>query len=56
MSNSEKKADWNSTAGKPEPKHSSAHEVDPHRTDAKHDAPLGRVGIAPAKPVWPSKK
>ena len=56
MTNSEKNADWNSTAGTPETKHSSAHEVNPHRTDVKHDETLGRVGIAPAKPVWPSKK
>jgi len=56
MTSSENKADWNSTAGKPKPKQSSAHEADPRRPDVKHDEPLGRVGIAPAKPMWPSKK
>jgi len=56
MTNPDNKTDWNSTSGKPKPKQASAHEVDPHHADVKHDEPLGRVGIAPAKPVWPSKK
>jgi len=56
MTKTDKEADWNSTAGKPNPKHSPSHEVDPQHTDVKHDVSLGRVGIAPAKPVWPSKK
>ena len=56
MKKTDKKADWNSITGKPKPKHSPAHEVDPRHTDVKHDEPLGRVEIAPAKPVWPSKK
>ena len=56
MTEHEKKADWNSTAGKPNPKHSTPGEVDPRHPDVKHDEALGRVGIAPAKPTWPSKK
>lgn len=56
MTKPDNKADWNSTTGKPKPKHASAHEADPQHTDVKHDEPLGRVGIAPAKPVWPSTK
>jgi hypothetical protein len=49
-------ADWNSITGKPQPKHASTDGVDPHHAAAKHDEPLGRVEIAPAKPVWPSKE
>ena len=56
MTNAESKADWNSTTGKPKPKHDSDHAVEPHHAAVKHDEPLGRVGIAPAKPMWPSKK
>jgi|GEM_PF-6261968 len=56
MTEQKSKANWNSTTGKPKPKHASAYEVDPHQSAVKHDEPLGRVGIAPAKPMWPSKK
>lgn len=56
MTKTDNTADWNSTTGRPKPKPSPAHEVDPRHTGVKHDELLGRVGIAPAKPVWPSKK
>ena len=56
MTSSDNKPDRNSTAGKPNPKHAPAHEVAPRHTDVKHDKSLGRVEIAPAKPLWPSKK
>lgn len=58
MTNSENKADGNSSTDKPKPKpkHFPAHELDPQHTDGKHEDSLGRVGIAPAKPLWPSKK
>jgi hypothetical protein len=56
MTKTDNKADWNSIAGKPSPKMGTAAEVDLKHADVKHNEPLGRVGIAPAKPVWPSKK
>lgn len=56
MTTPDDKADWNSTTDKPKPKHAPAHEIDPQHTDGKSDEELGRIGIAPPKPVWPSKK
>ena len=56
MKEQENKANWNSTTGKPEPKQDATHKVDPQHADVKHDEALGRVGIAPSKPVWPPKK
>ncbi|MDA3924496.1 MAG: hypothetical protein PF904_07350 [Kiritimatiellae bacterium] len=53
--NSENKDDRNSTSDKPKPKH-FPDQVDAKHTDGMHDDPSGRVGIAPAKPLWPSKK
>ena len=55
MTEQKSKANWN-TAGRTKWKHASDHDVDPHHAAVKHNEPLGRVGIAPAKPVWPSKK
>jgi hypothetical protein len=56
MKEKSNKADWKSTPDKSKLKQASAHEVDPRHPDVKHDEALGRVGIAPSKPVWPSQK
>lgn len=56
MEQQDRKADWNRTAGKPQPRHAPTHGDDPQHAAVKHDEPLGRIEIAPAKPVWPSKK
>ncbi len=50
------KEDCKCTPEKSKLKQHSTHETDPRHPDVKHDEPLGRVGIAPAKPVWPSQK
>lgn len=42
--------------GKSRPRPDPVHKVDHHHDDAKRDEPLGRFEIAPAKPLWPSKK
>ena len=56
MTTPDNKADWNSASGKPPLKQVAAHEVDPEHADVKRDEALGRVEIAPAKPLWPSTK
>ena len=56
MANSENNASGKSTFGNPKPEHSPAHKVDPLHADVKHDELAGSVKIAPAKPLWTSKK
>jgi len=51
MTKTDNKADGNSTTGKLRPKQFPALKADLHHSDFKHDEPLGRVGIAPAKPL-----
>ena len=56
MTDSAKKTNGNSSTGKPKPKRSPTHAVDSQHADVKYAESLGRVDIAPAKPLWPSKK
>jgi hypothetical protein len=56
MTNSENKASGNSTIGDPKQEHFPTHKVDPQHANVKHDELSGSVKIAPAKPLWPSKK
>ncbi len=56
MKEQKSNADKYGATGPRKPTEPPTHEVDLHQAAAKHAEPLGRLEIAPAKPLWPVKK